>query len=352
MGLLLSQIAEKTASRLQGDDVLIDNVADIAHAKDGQLAFYNNARYLQALKNTGASAVVLGEEARAHCPVSMLLTDNPRLVFARAAALLNPPPARRPGIAASAVIDPSATLHESVSIGENAVIGAHCTLAEEVAVGAGCVLAEGVTIGKGTVIHANVTIQRDCTVGEQCIVHSGVVIGTDGFGFIRDGEGYFKVPQLGRVVIGNGVDIGANTTIDRGALLDTVIADGVKLDNQIQVAHNVEIGRNTVISAMTGVAGTTKIGRNCLIGGGVGIRDNIELADDVVVTGRTFVSSSLKQAGVYSSSVLVDTTRNWKKNVMRFKQLDQLAKRLKKIEQRLLPQGPGQVEVSDQDDNR
>ncbi len=333
--ILLSDIATHTGCRLVGDDCQIDNVADITQATSGHLVFINSAKYVDSLKTTQASAVIMKPTWLSESPIPTLVADNPRLAFAKAAILLNPEYDDSCGIADSAIVSSDATLASDVNIEDFVVIRKGCVLAEGVHIGAGCVLAENVSIGKNTYIHPNVTIHKNNVIGDNCIIHSGAVIGTDGFGFIKDGDSYLKIPQLGNVRIGNNVDIGANTAIDRGTLLDTVIGDGVKLDNQVQVAHNVEIGRNTVISAKTGIAGTTKIGEDCLIGGGVGIRDNIEIVDGVVITGRTFVSSSIKEPGFYSSSVLVDNTRNWKKNAMRFKHLDDMAKRLSKLEKQL-----------------
>jgi len=334
MSLLLSEIAAMTGSELAGKDCEITNVADITQATTGQLSFINHAKYLDALKRTRASAVILKPSCKTDGTVSVLVADNPRLVFARAAILLNPDNRVSSGVSDLAVVSEKTDIHASVTIEDNVVIRGGCTLHENVYIGAGCVIEENVTIGSHTRIYANVSIQKNSYIGNDCIIHSGVVIGADGFGFIRDGDAYLKIPQLGNVRIYNNVEIGANTTIDRGSLLDTIIHDGVKLDNQVQIAHNVEIGKHTVISACTGVAGSTKIGMYCLIGGGVGIRDNIEIGDNVVVTGRTFVSSSIKVQGMYSSSVLVDTTSNWKKNVMRFKHLDDMEKRIRKLEQK------------------
>ena len=205
-------------------------------------------------------------------------------------------------------------------------------IGSNVSIGAGSVIAKNVVIGKGTKLYPNVTVLDGCEVGENCILHSGVVIGADGFGFVPEEERYVKVPQIGHVIIGNDVEIGANTTIDRGAIENTIIGDGVKLDNQIQIAHNVVIGDHTVISAGTAIAGTTKIGKHCLIGGCVAIRDNIEITDNVILTGRTLVSRSLTEAGSYSSSTPIDDTRNWRKNSARFRTLDSLARRVKQLE--------------------
>lgn len=321
-----------TNSRLHGDDCLIENVADINHAETGQLAFIYNPKYLDALLTTRASAVIIKEEWLSHCNGSALVNSNPRLAFVKATRELNPDDQKKVGISGSAVVEDNAIVPDSVYLGHHVVIHSGVVLGEGVQISSGCIISHDVSIGDNTIIHPNVVIEHSTEIGRNCTIYSGVIIGTDGFGYERDGDSYLKIPQIGKVVIGDDVDIGANVTIDRGALQNTVIHNGVKLDNLVQVAHNVEIGANTVISSFTGIAGSTKIGENCLIGGGVGIRDNIEIASNVMITGRTFVSSSIKEAGSYSSSVLVDTTRNWKKNVMRFKRLDEMAKRIKKLE--------------------
>jgi UDP-3-O-[3-hydroxymyristoyl] glucosamine N-acyltransferase len=333
MAIKLSELAKFLNCSLRGEDCEIDNVAEISQAVKGQLAFIYNPNYIDKIATSKASAVIIKEEWLDSCNKPALVSNNPRLDFAKVANLLNPVKLDESGISVNSVIADNVKLSSSVSIGAYAVIHSDVILGDNVQIGAGCVIAENVHIGDKTIIYPNVTIGRGTRIGDHCVINSGVVIGTDGFGYVKDGDSYLKVPQLGNVRIGNNVDIGANTTIDRGALLDTVIGNGVKLDNQIQIAHNVVIGENTVISANSGVSGSTTIGKNCLIGGGVGIRDNIEIVDNVIITGRTFVSSSIKEAGSFSSSVLVDKTANWKKNVIRFKQLDDIAKRLKKLEQ-------------------
>jgi len=332
MAIKLSTLANSIGCQLHGDDCLIENVADIKYAKEGQLAFVYNPKFLPDIESSNASAIIIKSEWLSNCNKPALISDNPRLAFAKAATLLNPVQISEVGVAETAIIAEGVLVPETTSIGHHAVIQTGVKLGNDVQIGSGVVIAENVTIGDNTIVYPNVSIGHSTRIGKHCTVFSGVIIGTDGFGYVKDGDAYLKVPQIGNVVIGDDVDIGANTTIDRGALLDTIIHNGVKLDNQIQVAHNVVIGEHTVVSAYTGIAGSTVIGKNCLIGGGVGIRDNIIIADDVVITGRTFVSSSIKQAGSYSSSVLIDTTRNWKKNVMRFKHLDEMAKRIKVLE--------------------
>jgi len=335
MSIKLSELAQKINCRLHGEDCVIDNVADINDAIEGQLAFIYNPKYIQDIKSSTASAFIIKEEWLESCDRSALISQNPRLDFARAATLLNPVSVTNTGVADSAVIADDVQISSDVSIGHNVVIEQGVKLGKNVQIGACTVIANNVQLGDNTIIYANVSIGHGTCIGDNCTIFSGVVIGTDGFGYVKDGDSYLKVPQIGNVIIGNNVDIGANSTIDRGSLKDTVIHDGVKLDNQLQVAHNVVIGKNTVVSAYTGIAGSTIIGENCLIGGGVGIRDNIEIVDNVVITGRTFVSSSITEAGSYSSSVLVDETKNWKRNVLHFKNLSKMARRIKMLEKKV-----------------
>lgn len=332
MAIKLSELAREINCSLQGEDCLIENVADINHAEKGDLVFISNKKYSSSLATTGASAVISKQEWLGDSCLSALITDNPRLAFARAATLLNPVTKKTTGIHPTAVISGGASIDPTAIIEANAVIKTGAKIAAHAFVGAGSIVGENVSVGKYTHLNANVTIYKGCSVGRHCILHSGVVIGADGFGFVRDADAYYKVPQLGCVRIGDKVEIGANTTIDRGALLDTVIGDGVKLDNQIQIGHNVEIGEHTIISACSCIAGTVKIGKFCLFGGSVGIRDNIEITDHVIITGRTLVSHSITKAGSYSSSTPMDETTNWRKNAARFRQLDDMARRLKKLE--------------------
>ncbi|MCG6938564.1 MAG: UDP-3-O-(3-hydroxymyristoyl)glucosamine N-acyltransferase [Gammaproteobacteria bacterium] len=332
MAIKLSELAKKLDCLFQGEDCLINNVADINHAENGDLVFISNLKYRRFLSSTLASAVVSQADWLEGCTLPALIADNPRLTFAKAAALLNPVTASNGGIHPSAVIAENASVDDTATIDANAVVKSGASIAAHSYIGAGTVIGENVNIGKNSYLNANVTIYADCEIGSNCIIHSAVVIGADGFGFVKDQDAYFKVPQLGRVRIGDDVEIGASTTIDRGALLDTVIGNGVKLDNQIQIGHNVEIGDHTVISACSCVAGTVKIGKFCLFGGSVGVRDNIEICDNVIITGRTLVSHSITKPGSYSSSTPMDETTNWRKNAARFRKLDEMARRLSKLE--------------------
>ncbi len=335
MAIKLSELAKKIQCDFSGEDCLIENVADINHAEKGDLAFISNVKYQNSLSVTKASAVISKQEWSQNSPVPVIISDDPRLAFAKAATLLHPVVLPSSGIAPSAVIASDAVIADSVTVDANAVIKSGAHIGEHSYIGSGSVIGENVSIGKHSYLNANVTVYANCSIGDECILHSGAVIGADGFGFVKDNNAYFKVPQLGRVRIANHVEIGANTSIDRGALQDTIIGEGVKLDNQIQIGHNVEIGEHTVISACTCIAGTVKIGKFCLFGGSVGVRDNIEITDNVMITGRTLVSASILKSGSYSSSTPMDETANWRKNTARFRTLDKMARRLNKLEKML-----------------
>jgi len=335
MAIKLSELAEKIDARLHGEDCMIENVSDLDAAKQGDLAFIYNPKYLEKIGTTEASAIILKEVWLKDCSKPALVADNPRLAFVKAARLLNPEKRFEPGVSGSADIAEDVSVPDSVYIGPNVVIESGVKLGDDVQIGANSVISADVVIGDNTVIHPNVTIGHTTQIGNNCIFYAGTVIGADGFGYERDGDHYLKIPQLGNVRIGNDVEIGANTAIDRGALRDTVINDGVKLDNLVQIAHNVVVGKHTVMSGHSGISGSTTVGEYCVIGGGVGIRDNIEVVDNVIINGRTLVSSSLKEPGTYASSMLVDTVKNWRKNALRFKHLNEMEKRLKALEKKL-----------------
>ena len=261
-----------------------------------------------------------------------MVVSDPYLGYARTAAILNPPLVTQGGIHPAASIAPGSTLHPSAAVGAGCVVEEGAAIGSQVVLGPGCYIGRGATIGDGSRLTANVTVCHGSVIGKRVQIQPGVVIGGDGFGLANDQGVWIKIPQLGRVVIGDDVEIGANTTIDRGALDDTVIEDGVKLDNQIQVAHNVRIGAHTVIAACTGISGSTRIGRRCVIGGGVGIVGHLEIADDVQITGMSFVHKSLPEAGVYSSGTPLEPTQQWRKNFIRFHKLDDLVRRVRHLE--------------------
>ncbi len=333
MGVSLSALSELTGTILHGDgDCVIERVSEISAAEPGCIAFISNPKYVGHLKHTRASAVILQQTLVEVCPVAALVADDPRCVYAKVANILHPPRERVPGISPQALIDPAASIDKEASIAPGAVIQQGATIMKKAYIGPGCVIEENAVVGVNSVLNANITLGYDCTIGNDCIIHAGVVIGADGFGFVRDGDTYIKIPQLGCVRIADNVEIGANSTIDRGALEDTLIGNGVKMDNQVQIAHGVTIGNDTVISAATAIAGSTHIGCHCLIGGLVGIVEHLSITDNVMITGRTMVTRSITKAGSYSSSTPMDTTENWRKNSARFRRLDELARRVASLE--------------------
>ncbi|HEX19954.1 MAG TPA: UDP-3-O-(3-hydroxymyristoyl)glucosamine N-acyltransferase [Acidiferrobacteraceae bacterium] len=312
MTIRLAELAEKVNGHIKGDgEELITSVATLENATSGQISYIAEKKYIPLLKQTRASAVILSEHVADQFTGNALIMDNPRLGFAIIAQLLSPIQDIIKGIHPSACIDEAATIDPDVSIGPQCVIGPH------------------VRIGSGCIIYPNVTIQAGVQVGQECVIHAGVVIGADGFGFTKDQDQWVKVPQLGTVVIGNQVEIGANTTIDRGALENTIIEDGVKLDNLVQIAHNVHIGENTAIAACTGIAGSTSIGKRCTVGGQATILGHLQIVDDVHITASSLVTGSINKAGKYSSSIPAISGREWNKNVARLLKLDQLMRILK-----------------------
>jgi len=329
----LAELATAVGARLVGDgDVEIDRVSTLKDAGHGAISFLSNNRYRQYLADTKASAVIVGPQNLADCPTAALVSDDPYLVYARVARHLNPPPPVEAGIHATAWVDPGAVIGEGVSIGPHVSVGAETRIGDGVVIGAGCVIGARVVVGAGSRFAANVTVNDEVLIGERVLLHPGVVLGADGFGLAVDAGVWEKVPQLGRVQIGNDVEIGANTTVDRGALEDTVVGDGVKIDNLVQVAHNVQIGAHTVIAACTGIAGSTSIGKHCSIAGGVGINGHLRIADHVTVTGMSMVVRDIDEPGKYSSGIVATTNRQWRKNLARFNQLDQLAQRIRELE--------------------
>lgn len=340
MSLTLKQLAEHTGAKLLGNgDIAISSVATLENATTGDICFVTNEKYLSDLQQSSASAVILREEVAVHSPIAALVVDNPRAVYARIVTLLYPEWRPQPGIDKSAAVDPSANISASATIGANAVIQAGVVIDDDVRIDAGCVVGRNSRIGRSSHLYSNVTVYHECVIGEYCILHSSSVVGSDGFGFELDDGEWLKIPQIGGVVIGNYVEIGACSVVDRGALQDTVIEDGVKLDNHVQIAHNVQVGENTVMSRGVGIAGSTKIGKNCLFAGMSGVRDHIEITDNVIVTAMSMVSKSLTKAGSYSSNTPIDDTRNWRKNSARFRQLDEMARKIRRLEKQLEKKG-------------
>ena len=334
-GVTLGELAVRFGLELRGDpDTRVEAVATLREARPGTIAFLANSRYRRFLRTTAASAVVLDAAAAAACPVAALIGPNPYASFARIASSLYPQTGIAPGVHPSAVVSPGALVAASAHVGALAAIADGCRIGEHAVVGPGCVLEQGASVGAGSRLVARVTLYHGVQIGARCLVHAGVVIGADGFGVARDEEGWVKVPQLGSVRLGDDVEIGANTTIDRGAIEDTIIEDGVKLDNQIQVGHNVRIGAHTAIAGCTGISGSTTIGKRCLIGGAVGFAGHLEITDDVIVTGLTFVSRSIDRPGVYSSGLPAVEAGKWRRTVARLQHLDELFDRVRRLEGR------------------
>jgi UDP-3-O-[3-hydroxymyristoyl] glucosamine N-acyltransferase len=336
MAATLRELADEFSCRLHGDpDRIISRVGTLGAAGPDAITFLANAVYRAQLATTRAGAVILAEKDREGCPTACLVHDRPYATYARIAAFLHPAPLPKAGVHPSAVIAPTARVAASAEVGAGAVIGAGCTIGESAVVGPGSVLGADVSIGVGTRLVARVTVLDGVRIGARGIVHAGAVIGADGFGFAPDTGGWVKIPQLGGVVIGDDVEIGANTTIDRGTIEDTVIEDGVKLDNLVQIAHNVRVGAHTVMAAMSGAAGSTKIGKRCMIGGGVVMINSIEICDDAVFTFRSAVLKSVDEPGTYSGTLPAEQAAHWRRNAVRFRRLDELAARVTAAERLL-----------------
>ncbi len=340
MSYTLEEIANHIGATVHGDkNLTVDSLATLENATSNQVAFLSNSKYRQQLLATKAGVVILNEKVLADCPTNALVMANPYLGYAKVAQLLDTTPKPAEGIHSSAIISSSATLGNNVAVGAYAVIEDGVVLADDVVIGAGCFIGKNTKIGERTKLWANVSVYHDVKIGKDCLIQANTVIGSDGFGYApasHNEAGYWhKIPQLGAVTIGDRVEIGASTTIDRGALNDTIIHDGVILDNQIQIAHNVEIGENTAMAACSVIAGSTVIGKHCTIAGLVGINGHITIADNCVFTGMAMVTKSIKDAGVYSSGVPVATNKEWNKTNARVKRLDSLFSRVKQLEKEL-----------------
>jgi len=312
----------------------ISALATLQTAGLSDLSFIANPAYKKYLPTSSAGAVLIHPDFAHEFSGNKLLLVNPYVAYAYASALFDVAPVASQSIDASAVVASDAVIGRDVSIGPNAVIAEGVQLGDGVVIGAGSFVGANSILGECTRLAANVSIYHGVTIGAQCIFHSGCVIGADGFGFAPNAGGWIKIHQLGGVIIGDKVEIGANSCIDRGALDNTELADGVIIDNLVQIGHNVRIGKNTAVAAHTAIAGSTTIGDNCTIAGAVAIAGHLTLADRVHITGMSMVSSSITEAGSYSSGVPLAPTKDWRKNAARFRQLDALAVRLIKLERK------------------
>lgn len=336
MSWTLAQIAQHINGQLVGDpDYTISAVGTLTDAGPKQLSFLANTKYKKYLQSTRAGAVIVAAGVEPETDIQLIQVDDPYVAYAKAASLLYPEIRPETGIHPTAWVHPQAEIAADATIGPNVTIEQGAVVASGSNIGPGTVIEANVRIGADCRIKANVTLCRDVQIGDRVVIHPGVVIGADGFGIANDKGRWIKVPQVGRVVVGNDVEIGANTTIDRGAIDDTLIADGVKLDNQIQIGHNVHIGEHTVIAGCVGIAGSTHIGKHCAIGGGTGIAGHIEITDGVQLTGMSMVTKSITESGVYSSGIPIEPARQWHKNVIRYRQMDKLFARVEQLEKHL-----------------
>lgn len=337
MGLSLGELAERLGAELRGGDASSEvfRVATLEGAQTGDISFFSNRRYKTQLGSTTASAVILAPSDVSLCPVAAIVLDNPYLGYARAAALLSPSPETTRGIHDTAAIADGVSLAPSACIGPHAVLEAGVVVAERAVIGPGCVVGRDSRVGAESVLVSNVSICHRVSIGARVLIHSGVVIGSDGFGLANNDGVWEKVPQLGGVTIEDDVEIGANTTIDRGALDDTIIEARVKLDNQIQIAHNVHIGADTAVAGCVAIAGSVRIGRRCTIGGASAISGHLELTDDVHITGASNVRKSIKEPGIYSSGMAVQDNKSWRRMHARLMRLEEMARRIKALEEKL-----------------
>jgi len=330
----LSELAEQFNLQIEGDgDTLIEGVGTLADASGTQISFLSNPAYREQLKTTRAAAVIVSADDAKNCTVNVLIADDPYVSYAKIAGIFDPRRPPKPGLHNSASIDPSAIIGRDVHIGANAVIGPGCEIADACFIGPGCVLIADCRLGNSTKLVANVTICEAVRIGQRTVIHPGAVIGSDGFGVVFDKDHWLKIPQVGSVHIGNDCEIGANTTIDRGAIGDTIIEDDVRLDNQIQIAHNVEVGAHTAMAARVGISGSTKIGQYCMFGGRSSTVGHIQVADRTTVTGNGVLTKSVTQPGTtWGCLIPAQPVREWNRSLVHLRKLEEMARRLLNLE--------------------
>jgi UDP-3-O-[3-hydroxymyristoyl] glucosamine N-acyltransferase len=336
VAIKLQDLADSLGVELRGDgEARVRRVETLERADGECLCFFGDRRYRAALSATRAGAVILADNDERLCPVAALVSANPYLTYAWAARMLHPVPAVTGGRHPSAVVAESANVDPSAWIGATAVVEGDAEIRPRAFVGPGSIVGSGCRIGEDSRLVARVTLCQGTRIGKRALIHPGAVIGREGFGFAKDGERWVRIPQLGGVWLGDDVEVGANTTIDRGAIEDTLIADGAKLDNLIQIGHNCSIGENTAMAACSGVSGSTKIGSNCTIGGAVGMAGHLSIGDGVHFTGMAMVTRSFTEPGVYSSGIPAMPSVEWRRSAARFRHLDELARRLRDLEEKL-----------------
>jgi UDP-3-O-[3-hydroxymyristoyl] glucosamine N-acyltransferase len=333
MPVSLGELATRFGCELIGDpDIEISDVASLPNATSTSLSFLSNPSYKTQLPSTKAAAVILRPADADDCPVAAVLHDDPYACYARMASLVHPLPSFASGTHASAVVDAGATVASSAHLGPNVVVGERAAIGENVYVGPGTVIGPDCVVDDDCRLLANVTLVRAVRIGKRGIIHPGAVLGADGFGNAMTPEGWVKVPQVGGVVVGDDVEIGANTTVDCGAIGDTVIGDGVRIDNLCMIAHNVRVGAHTAMAAQTGISGSTTIGERCMFAGNTGCVGHITICDDVVVLGKAMVTKDITEPGAYSGMFGAEPARTWARQVARVRRLESLQKRVKKLE--------------------
>ena len=333
----LSQITARLGGQVRGADTAVSAVQPLDKATAADISFLANPKYKHEVHASGAGAVIVSEKAAAEFEGrSLIVAADPYLYFAKVARLFSPVVKAAGGIHPTAVIEPSATVPASCEIGANVYIGANTVLGEGCRILAGAVIEHDCTLGDETVVRANAVIYYGCTLGKRVEIHSGAVIGADGFGLAFAGDSWFKIPQTGAVTLGDDVEIGSNTNIDRGAMSDTTVGCGTKIDNQVQIGHNCKIGSHTVIAAKTGISGSVTIGNYCIIGGGVGTVGHIEIADKTTIGGGTSVTHSITESGTHVAGIFpMSSYRDWARNAVHIHRLNDTAKRIRQLEQQL-----------------
>ncbi|AZL85518.1 MULTISPECIES: UDP-3-O-(3-hydroxymyristoyl)glucosamine N-acyltransferase [Aliivibrio] len=335
--ITLAKLAEKLGATVHGNgDVIVHSIASMNKAREGDITFLSNAKYRKQLAECQASAVIVKEADVEFCQSNALIMRDPYLGFALAAQALDTTPAPATDIAPSAYIAADAIIGKGVAIGHNAVIESKAVIADGAIIGSGCFIGQEAKIGENTKLWANVSIYHRVEIGKSCLVQAGTVIGSDGFGYANDRGTWVKIPQLGTVIIGDNVEIGANAAIDRGAIDNTIIESNVIIDNHIQIAHNVQIGSGSAMAGGTIVAGSTKIGKHCIIGGGSVINGHIEITDGVTITGMGMVMRGISEKGMYSSGIPLQPNKEWRKTATRVHKIDDMNKRLKAVEKKLV----------------
>ena len=332
----LDFIAKFIGAELIGDGkVEITGLNTLQEANKNELTFLANLSYKKFLPSTSAAAVIISRANLGQYSGNALVVDNPYLAYAQVSALFDEAPDGLEGTHETAVIGPNSKIPKNASIGANVVIGKNVVIGANCQIGPNCSVGDNSILGDSCRVFSNVSIYHGISIGSHSIIHSGAVIGGDGFGFAYDSDHWVKIYQLGGVIIGSRVEVGACTTIDRGALTDTVIEDGVILDNHIQIAHSVRIGENTAIAGCSGISGSTVIGKNCMFAGQTGVLGHLKICDGVTTTGGTIITKSISKPGSYSSGTPLGHTRKWKKNAIRFSQLNDMAQRLKRLEKNI-----------------